>query len=163
MSANNDIAIAILDPYRYKPEARIRDDCLIEFYEGFDNDKRYVSPLTGLRPKLAFQTCAASGIADLEHILDYMDGYHIVMLSLLFERQFPVETKSVMKSLPNVRFLHINNFRWYVDDVDKHGPIPMLCDSLDLLPSLETLSVVYDPTWTLPWIKLSYCLARRPS
>ena len=39
----------------------------------------------------------------------------------------------------------------------------MLCDSLDLLPSLETLSVVYDPTWTLPWIKLSYCLARRPS
>ncbi|KZV67184.1 hypothetical protein PENSPDRAFT_654282 [Peniophora sp. CONT] len=168
VSSSSDIGIVMSDPRRHERETPRRNlhECTIDFFEGVEAENGLadgtVSPMVGRRPKLTLQCCSASGIAELEHILNYMDGYRITVLELLFEQQFCIETVAVMKSLPNVRFLHINNFHQPGNRTDL-CPVSILCASPDHLPSLEILSVIYDPTWTLSWWNLSADLALRPA
>ncbi|VDC01314.1 unnamed protein product [Peniophora sp. CBMAI 1063] len=161
VESSGDIAISISDPCRDGPHQFTQnlEECLIEFYESINLMDQDVSPLAGRRPKLIFQCSAASGIAQLEHILDFMDGYRITMLTLLCDSQFPIETKAIMRSLPNVRFCHFNNFR--VGDRTA-GALSLLCASPEYLPSLETLSLVFDLTWRLSWADVARSLTQRP-
>ncbi|KZV67185.1 hypothetical protein PENSPDRAFT_62236 [Peniophora sp. CONT] len=162
LDSSRDISLIIMDPQLLSNRETTRgasDGCRIGFWEGLEPVQfgdRIIQ-----RPKLTFQCCAASGIAPLSHLLKYMDNYRITMLSLLFKRQFSFETTTIMASLPHVHYLHINDYR--CTDLDSRGPIPVLCDSLDYLPNLETLSIAYNPSWTLPWAEFSHYLAQRPS
>ncbi|VDC01315.1 unnamed protein product [Peniophora sp. CBMAI 1063] len=174
LDTGKDISIRISDRQRGVTSARYndRDDCIVEFFESADTnpgalDEDSWCSEAGPRPGLSIQLDADDGFEYLASLLDSNShDFRITALSLQIDsgKETPeeAEIEDLMDSLRHVRFLHMNNFRFTGGCPADLDSVSLLCESPDNLPSLETLSVIYDSTWRLSWQAFSRHLARRP-